>query len=72
MPKEILIKHKEISDPQTITGVMERKFAEAGCDVMKHEHTSVEDDFDKGVRKVTINNKKVFAVPDLPWLKERK
>lgn len=66
--KDILIPHAEIGNPQTITPIMERKFKEAGLDMHHHEVTDLHDDFDKGVRKLTVHTPRVFfTVPGLPW-----
>lgn len=64
MDREIIIKHDEIRDPQTITDVNKKVFAENGLDFNKHEAT-FEDDNDKGVRVMRVKNRKVFSVPDL-------
>ena len=68
--KDILIPHSEISDSQTITHVTERKFQEQGLNCHRHEVTDLHDDFDKGVRKLTVHTPRVFfTVPELPWKK---
>jgi hypothetical protein len=63
MSKEILIDHKDIADPQTITAVNEKKFKEAGLDMHKNEVDALEDDHKKGVRRLKIRNPKYFG----PW-----
>jgi len=69
MSKEILIPHGEISNSQTITEVTDRKFKEQGLDLHKDEVTDLDDDFKKGVRKLTVKNTKYFYFPDIPWHK---
>ena len=71
MSKEIIIDHKEINNSQTITTVMETKFKEQGLDTHKNEVDVLEDDFKKGVRRITVRNTKYFIVPELPWMKDK-
>lgn len=68
--KDIVIDHKDISNSQTITPIMERKFKEAGLNMHHHEVTDLHDDFDRGVRKLTVHTPRLFfTVPELPWKK---
>ena len=60
--KEIRIPHAAIADPQTITGVNKRVFAEHGVDFVKHDATH-EDDHTRGVRIVKVRTRKLFG----PW-----
>ena len=60
MSKEIIIPHSEISNPQTITQVQERKFKEHGLDIHKNEVDVFEDDHSKGRRRLKIRNVKIF------------
>ena len=67
MSKEISIKHDEIQDPQTITGIVENKFKEYGLDIHRHEVEDLQDDFKKGIRKLKIKNTKYYAIGRVPW-----
>jgi len=69
MPKEILINHKDIQDPQTITEVMENKFKEHDLDLHRHEVEVIDDDDKSGIRKLRVKNTKYFAVGNIPWHK---
>lgn len=66
MGKEILIPHKDLEDPQTITARNIRMFKEHGLDIHRHEVEKLEDDFKKKVRRYTIKNTKYFLVK-VPW-----
>ena len=69
MAKEIVISHDKINNPQTITQVMESEFKKHDVNIHQHEVTDLDDDYNKGVRKLTVKNTKYFTVPDLPWKK---
>ena len=60
MPKEFLIKHDKIKDPQTITKVQEAEFKKHGVDMHINDVMELEDDHDKGVRRLKIKNTKYF------------
>lgn len=60
MSKEVVIDHEEISNSQTITDVMERKFKEKDLDIHVNEVEELRDDHDKGVRVLKIRNTKYF------------
>jgi len=62
MAKEILIKHEDIMDPQKITQVNEREFEKHGLDIHVNEVDELEDDFDKGVRRLKVRNTKYFPM----------
>ncbi|RMG00046.1 MAG: hypothetical protein D6726_11985 [Nitrospirae bacterium] len=68
--KEIILKHDDIRDPDTITQVTEKAFKDAGLDIHRHEVESLEDDFDRGVRVLQVKAKQFFTVPDIPWHKK--
>lgn len=69
MSKEILIDHKEIQNPQTITQTVVNKFKEQGLDVHMNEVRVLDDDYKKGVRKLEVVNTKYFSVGNIPWKK---
>jgi hypothetical protein len=56
MAREVRIKHKEISNTQTITPVMESKFKEQGLDIHVNEVEKLEDDYKTGERVLRIKN----------------
>ena len=60
--KEIVVDHSEISDAQTITNVVKRKFAEHGLSIHRHEADHV-DDNTTGKRIYKVKNVKFFG----PW-----
>jgi hypothetical protein len=63
--KEILIDMKDIQNPQTITQVNLRKFAEAfgSKDAMKHQEVDeLIDDFDKNQRVLKVRGVKKYFV----------
>lgn len=61
MAKEIIIPHEEISNPQTITEVQEKKFKEAGLNMHLNEVDNIDEDFVKKVRRLKIRNVKYFG-----------
>jgi hypothetical protein len=67
--KEIRLKHEDIKNPQTITGVTKKAFAENDLNIHQHEVDSLEDDFSKGERVLSIRKKQYFTVGDIPWHK---
>lgn len=71
MSREIIIDHKDISNPQTITETVVNKFKENNLDVHINEVEVLEDDHDKGVRRLSIKNTKYFTIPDIPWHKKQ-
>ena len=60
MPKDIIIKHSEIEDSQTITQVNEQKFKEAGLDMHLHEVDELTDDHKKGIRRLKVRTPKKY------------
>lgn len=72
MAKEIIIPHKEISDPQKITQVMIKKFKEIDLDIHVNEVESLEDCHKTKTRILKIKNTKYFNMPQAPWLKDKK
>ena len=69
MPKELLVQHNEIQNSQTITQVMERKFKEKDVNIHLNDVVDIQDDFKKGIRKISIKNSKLFFMGDVPWKK---
>lgn len=67
MARELILDHQEISNPQTITKVMEDRFKDEGLNIHTHEVTKIEDDFRQKRRRVMIKNTKFFTVGDIPW-----
>ena len=67
MPKEIRIPFNEISNSQTITENMDKRFKVNDVDLHKNEVTDLQDDFKKQERILKIKNSKWFIVPKLPW-----
>lgn len=71
MSKEIIVEHKDISNPQSITQVMEKTFKDNDLDIHKHEVEILEDDHRKGLRHLQVKNTKYFSIGDIPWHKKR-
>lgn len=71
MSREVIIEHGEISNPQTITQVMERKFEANDLDLHKHEVEVLEDDRRRGVRRLRVKNSKFFTIGEIPWHKKQ-
>lgn len=69
MSKQIKLKHKDISDSQTITQETTKAFKEHGLDIHINEVQSLEDDHKKGVRILKVKDTKYFQVGDIPWRK---
>ncbi len=61
MPKEVRLKHDELGDSQTITGIMERKFKEMGLDLHRHEVVDLVDDFGNKERVLKIKTTRYFT-----------
>lgn len=59
---EIRIKHSDITNPQTITQVMEREFEKRGWDLHRHEVEKLEDDFHTGERVLKVKTKRYFVM----------
>lgn len=58
---EIVISHRDIKNPQTITQKINESFLEKGITQERNEVTKMEDDFKKGVRVIrTRGNRKFF------------
>jgi len=70
MSKEIILNHKDIQHPVGICDVVEREFQKRDMDIHRHEALEVTDDFDKGVRKITVKNTKYFTIGKVPWHRE--
>jgi hypothetical protein len=64
MSKEIILDHKDISNSQTITPVVDKKFKEQGLDIHHHEVEDIDDDFSKGKRRLRIKNT-IYSVPSM-------
>lgn len=58
--KEIRIPMDEIQNPQTITGINRRKFAEHGSDYHIDEVREIVDDYDKGIRIIKVETKRHY------------
>lgn len=65
--KELIIDHAEISNSQSITPVMERKFKERNMDIHMHDVVDIQDDFRKGIRKVEVRQRLHHFIGDIPW-----
>lgn len=61
MPRELRLKHDELGNSQTITGIMERKFKEAGLDLHLNDVLELEDDYRKKERVLKIKTTKYFT-----------
>ena len=60
MPKEIVVPHKDLADPSTITQVNEKMFKDNDLDIHRHEVQDITDDFERKVRRYKIKNTKYF------------
>lgn len=60
--KEVTVSHRDISNPNTITQVVDKAFKEAGLDMHRHE-ADHEDDHRAGKRTYKIKSVKFFG----PW-----
>ena len=60
MTKDIVLDHKDISDAQTMTSVVEKAFKNEGLDVHKHEVENIDDDFSTGQRRLRIKATQSF------------
>ena len=69
MAKEIILDHKNIQDPQTITQVTKEAFESKGLDIHTHEVEDIDDDFRRGKRRLRVKNTKYFAIGNVPWHK---
>lgn len=69
MAREIKINHKDIQDPQKITGVTKDAFKNEGLNIHTHEVQDLQDDFGKGVRILQVKNTKYFSIGKIPWHK---
>jgi len=69
MTKEIILDHKDIEDPQTITQVTKNAFESKGLDLHRHEVENIDDDFKNKKRRLRIKNTKYFAIGNVPWHK---
>ncbi len=67
MAKELLIPHSEISNSQTITQVMDRKMKEKDLSIHLNDIVDLQDDFKKGIRKLSVKNTKIFFMSNTPW-----
>jgi hypothetical protein len=61
MPRELRLKHDELGTSQTITGIMEQKFREAGLDLHMNDVLELTDDFDSKERVLKVSTKKYFV-----------
>ena len=61
--KEVVLKHKDISNSQTITKVVSDAFKEHGLDLHKNDCVEIADDFSTGRRIYKLKNTKFFG----PW-----
>ncbi len=71
MARDIVIDHKDIKDPNTITDVQEARFKAEGLNMHVHEVDKLVDDHDKGKRIISVKNTKYFFIPYLPWLHKK-
>jgi len=60
MAKEIVVPHKDLADPQTITQVNEKMFKDHDLDIHVNEVQDITDDFERKVRRYKIKNTKYF------------
>jgi len=70
MPKTIRLQHDRISNPQSITEETTKAFRHNDVDIHTHEVTSIEDDFKRGERVLTVKNTQYYSVGDIPWHKK--
>ena len=63
MNKEIQVPYNKIGNPQTITSVNKRLFAERDLDIHKNEVVELVDDHDKQKRIYKLKKVKYFG----PW-----
>jgi len=61
MPRELRLKHDELGTSQTITGIMEAKFKEAGLDLHLNDVLELTDDFDRKERILKVKTTKYFT-----------
>jgi hypothetical protein len=61
MSRELRIKHNELGDSQTITGIMEHKFREAGLDLHMNDVLELTDDYDSHERVLKVSTRKYFT-----------
>jgi len=62
MSREFRVPHGTISNSQTLTEEMERRFKEQGLDLHRHEVEKLEDDFGTKERILTVKNRKYFVM----------
>ena len=60
MSREFRVPHGTISNSQTLTEEMERRFKEQGLDLHRHEVEKLEDDFGTKERVLRVKNTKYF------------
>ena len=58
--KEIVLDHKDIENPQTITEVQSRAFKERGLDLLKDDVKERIDDFSTGKRILKVKAPKKY------------
>lgn len=61
MTKDIILDHKDISDAQTMTPVVERAFEREGLDLHRHEVEDISDDFKTGTRRLRVKATQYFT-----------
>ena len=60
MAREVIVPHKDLQDPHTITQVNEEMFKTHDMDIHVNEVEDITDDFEKKVRRYKIKNTKYF------------
>jgi len=60
MAKEIVVPHKDLANPQTITQVNEKMFKDNDLNIHVNEVQDITDDFERKVRRYKIKNTRYF------------
>jgi hypothetical protein len=60
MPKDIIIKHDKINHPEKVTKGTVDAFKNAGLDIHRNEVDLIEDDFDRGERRLKVKMPRSF------------
>jgi hypothetical protein len=61
LTRDIILDHKDISDAQTMTPVVDKAFKKAGLDLHRHEVEHIDDDFKKGKRRLRVKATQYFT-----------
>jgi hypothetical protein len=67
MPKDIILNHKDIKDPQKITKVTCDAFERNDLNIHTDEVEDIDDDFSTGHRRLRVKTAKFFNIGNVPW-----